>query len=109
MIGKVPRRALAPLEFARDDMDMKRAIFACLDSNLVIADQKVAITLRPVFKNIFETIPQVEREIAKIRTYPELAKTHSINGQSALAASGLSTMRYCLDEILTFFANNPDE
>ena len=93
--------------FIRGDMDVKRAIFACLGSNLIIKDQKIAITLRLVFKTIFETIPQVEREIANIRTYPQLAKTLSTNGKSAIVASGLSIMRCFLIDVRTFFEENP--
>ena len=79
--------------FARGDMDTKRAIFACLGSHLVIKDQKVSITLRPVFKTIFETLPKVESDIAQIRTYQELSKTFSINDKSALVGQKLSNLR----------------
>lgn len=83
--------------FARGDMDVKRAIFACLGSNLIVKDQKVAITLRPVFKTIFEMLPKVESEIAHIRTYQELEKTFSINDKSALVGRKISNLRRVQD------------
>ncbi len=83
--------------FARGDINVKRAIFACLGSNLIIKDQKIAITLRPVFKTIFENLAKVESDIVQIRTYPELAKTFSINDKSALVGRKMSNLRRVQD------------
>ena len=79
--------------FARGDMDTKRAIFACLGAHLVIKDQKLAITLRPVFKTIFEALPKAESEISKIRTYPQLAIAAQNKHKTALAGSFDSNWR----------------
>ncbi|OGK49415.1 MAG: hypothetical protein A3I86_01635 [Candidatus Zambryskibacteria bacterium RIFCSPLOWO2_02_FULL_39_14] len=79
--------------FSRGDMETKRAIFACLGSHLVIRDQKVAITLRPAFKTIFEALPKVEREIAQIRTYPQLVFSASNKDKVALVGQHSSNWR----------------
>src|SRR3989344_2973025 len=92
--------------FARGDMNTKRAIFACLGSHLVIQDRKIAITLRPVFKTIFETLPKAESEITQIRTYPQLAITASNKDKAALVGQQSSNWRCFLDEVRTFFKEN---
>ena len=86
--------------FARGDMNTKRAIFACLGSHLVIKDQKIAITLRPVFKTIFEALPKAESEIARIRTYPQLAFSASNKDKAALVGREMSTWRRVEDSNL---------
>jgi site-specific DNA recombinase len=52
--------------FEHGDLETKRAIFACLGSDLLLKDQKVHLALRKPFKIIFEGLPQAEREIAKL-------------------------------------------
>lgn len=79
--------------FARGDMETKRAIFACLGSHLVLKDQNIAIKLRPVFQTIFEKLPQAEREIKEIITYPQFAFSGSNKGETALVGQENSTWR----------------
>ena len=86
--------------FARGDMNTKRAIFACLGSHLIIKDQKVAITLRPVFKTIFETLPKVESEISQIRTYPQLAFSPQNKDKTAIDRQLVSNLRRVQDSNL---------
>ena len=90
--------------FARGDMATKRAIFACLGSHLVIQDQKLAITLRPVFKTIFETLPKAEGEISKIRTYPQTVFSGSNKEKAALVGQSISTWRCLFENIRTELA-----
>lgn len=52
--------------FEKGDHDVRRAIFACLGSNLVLKDQKVSLTLRKPFKLIFEGLPQAEQELLRL-------------------------------------------
>ena len=59
----------ARIWFAKGDMETKRAIFACLGSHHVLKDQKVLISLQKPFNFIFESVPQVEKELAQVRTY----------------------------------------
>jgi hypothetical protein len=47
-------------------LETKRAIFACLGSDLLLKDQKVQLILRKPFKIIFEGLPQAEQEIARL-------------------------------------------
>lgn len=54
--------------FTQGDLETKRAIFACLGSNFIIQEQKLAIELRPVFNSIFERIPNAEKELLRVRT-----------------------------------------
>ncbi len=54
--------------FQKGDVDAKRAILACLSSNLIIEDGKVRIQLRPTFEAISESISQVGLIGASART-----------------------------------------
>jgi len=45
---------------------MRRAIFACLGSSLVLSDQKIDITLRKPFEMIFTRLPEVRVEFARL-------------------------------------------
>ncbi len=94
--------------FARGDMETKRAIFACLGSHLIIKDQKVAITLRPVFKTIFEMLPKIESEISQIRTYPQLAFSASNKDKAALEERLVSNLRGCQDSNLDSWFWRPE-
>lgn len=88
--------------FARGDMQTKRAIFACLGSHLIIKDQKVAVTLRPVFQTIFEELPKAESEINKIRTYPQMTISGSNKDKAALVGQQMSTWRRWEDSNLRY-------
>jgi len=52
--------------FAKGDLNTKRAIFACLGSNLLLKDKKVSIQLKKPFNFIFEGLPQAEGELARL-------------------------------------------
>ena len=52
--------------FANGDLDTKRAIFACLGSDLLLKDQKVLLTLHKPFQYIFERKNAAEAEIARL-------------------------------------------
>ncbi len=54
--------------FLKGDMDTKRAILACLGSNLQLEGRKVKIQLHPVFKTIFENTSQVGATTPSART-----------------------------------------
>jgi len=56
----------ARIWFAKGDLDTKRAIFACLGSNLLLKDQKVSIQLKKPFSFIFEGLPQAKRELVRL-------------------------------------------
>jgi len=49
--------------FANGDLDTKRAIFACLGSNLMLKDQKVLMELQKPLKFIFDGRDLVEQEL----------------------------------------------
>lgn len=52
--------------FMHGDIDTKRAIFACLGSDLLLKDQKVALTLHKPFQIIFERKNSIEQELARL-------------------------------------------
>jgi len=56
----------AGIWFAKGDDDIRRAIFACLGSSLVLSDQKIQITLRKPFEMIFTRLPEVRAEFARL-------------------------------------------
>ncbi|KKT87182.1 MAG: hypothetical protein A3J46_00200 [Candidatus Yanofskybacteria bacterium RIFCSPHIGHO2_02_FULL_41_11] len=56
----------APTWFTNGDIDTKRAIFACLGSDLILKDQKVAINMRKPFGIIFEGLPRAEKELERL-------------------------------------------
>lgn len=68
----------AQIWFAKGDMDTKRAIFACLGSDLLLKDQKVRITLRKPFQFIFDGLPQAEKELSKVRTSEKIDNKRQI-------------------------------
>ncbi len=54
--------------FEKGDLDVRRAILACLSSNLVIEGGKLRIQLRPVFQTVFENASQIGVSTASVRT-----------------------------------------
>jgi site-specific DNA recombinase len=56
----------ARMWFQKGTLEEKRAIFACLGSNLLIKDQKFSLTLKKPFKMIFERSFQAEQELLKL-------------------------------------------
>ncbi len=56
----------AGIWLAKGDDDMRRAIFACLGSSLVLSDQKIDITLRKPFEMIFARPPEAQRGFARL-------------------------------------------
>ncbi|MDP3697156.1 MAG: recombinase family protein [Candidatus Taylorbacteria bacterium] len=74
--------------FTNGDMDTKRAIFACLGSDLLLKDQKVALTLHKPLQVIFEKKNFAEQELTKL----EPLKFGSIKGKSAVFAAEFPIM-----------------
>ncbi len=64
----------AAVWFFKGDIETKRAIFACLGSNFLLKDRKLAITLRKPFKLLFENLDEIEKEMVQVRT-PENGST----------------------------------
>src|SRR3989344_4710919 len=56
----------ARIWFAKGDIETKRAIFACLGSDLILKSQKVAIKLRKPFEIMFEGLPKAEEELDRL-------------------------------------------
>ena len=56
----------ARIWFAKGDLETKRAIFACLGSNLVLKGQIVAIDMRKPFKLIVEGLSQAKEELERL-------------------------------------------
>jgi len=56
----------ARMWFEKGDLQTKRDIFACLDSDLLLEDKKISFILRKPFKFIFEGLPQAESELARL-------------------------------------------
>lgn len=52
--------------FKEGDLKTKRAIFACLGSNLILKDQKVAINLIKPFEIIFDGVEKIEEELERL-------------------------------------------
>ncbi|PIR89609.1 MAG: hypothetical protein COU07_01795 [Candidatus Harrisonbacteria bacterium CG10_big_fil_rev_8_21_14_0_10_40_38] len=80
----------ARLWFEKGDREVKRAIFACLGSHLYLTGQKVAITRHKVFDMIFEALPNVEKELAAVRTSENVDVKRQI---AVLAATSPSLRR----------------
>jgi len=57
----------ARMWFEKGDIDTKRAVFACLGSNLLIKDGALSLTLRKPFKFIFEGLPYAEQELLRLQ------------------------------------------
>ncbi len=56
----------ARIWFAKGDTETKRAIFACLGSNLIIKDRKLALIMKKPFNFIFEGLPKAEQELIRL-------------------------------------------
>jgi len=56
----------ARIWFAKGDLDTKRAIFACLGSNLFLKDKNVSIQLKKPFKMMFEGLPKADEELSRL-------------------------------------------
>jgi len=88
--------------FTKGDWEVKRAILAGLGSNLVLKDQKLALTLHKPYKSIADSLPEVEREIVAART-----STNGIHkGHLALFQARCPTSRSLWDEVRTYFQEN---
>lgn len=55
----------ARIWFAQGDMETKRAIFACLGSDFILKDKKIALTLRKPLQFIFDGTEKIERELKR--------------------------------------------
>ena len=58
----------AGIWFTNGNIETKRAIFACLGSNLILKDQNIKVELRKPFQFIVENLPEAERELVQVRT-----------------------------------------
>jgi len=56
----------ARIWFAKGDMETKRAIFACLGSDFIVADKKVRITIQQPFKSVFDGLPLATNELERL-------------------------------------------
>jgi len=65
----------AGIWFEKGSDDIRRAIFACLGSSLILSDQKIAISLRKPFEMIFERLPQAQTEFARLEPVEMQANT----------------------------------
>lgn len=54
--------------FLQGDMNVRRAILACLGSNLLFKEGKLMIQLRPTLQSIFENVGQREKDFVSART-----------------------------------------
>ncbi len=65
----------AGIWFAKGNDDVRRAIFSCLGSSLTLKDQKIAVSLRKPFEMIFEKLPEVQTEFARLEPHEMQANT----------------------------------
>ena len=56
----------ARMWFENGSLDVKRAIFACLSSNLFLKDKNVFIPLKKPFKRIFDGLPDADEEFSRL-------------------------------------------
>lgn len=68
----------ASIWFFKGDLETKRAIFACLGSNFLLKDKKLALTLRKPFQILFENLEEIEKEMVQVRT----SDSGSIKGET---------------------------
>ncbi|MBP9782144.1 MAG: recombinase family protein [Candidatus Pacebacteria bacterium] len=54
--------------FEKGDLETKRAIFACLGSDLIVKTQKLNIQLHKPFQFIFDNLEEIEKELVTVRT-----------------------------------------
>ncbi|MCX6719819.1 MAG: recombinase zinc beta ribbon domain-containing protein, partial [Candidatus Staskawiczbacteria bacterium] len=59
----------ARMWFDKGNLDVKRAIFACLGSNLFLKFQNVDITLQKPFKRIFVGLPEAFEELDRLELF----------------------------------------
>ena len=64
----------ASIWFFKDDLETKRAVYACLGSNFLLKDRKLHIQLRKPFKLLFDNLEEIEKEMLQVRT-PENGST----------------------------------
>ncbi|MBI4158118.1 MAG: recombinase family protein [Candidatus Yanofskybacteria bacterium] len=62
----------ARMWFEKGNLETKRAIFACLGSDLLLEKQRISFIMRKPFKFIFEGRPRAESELARLEL-PETA------------------------------------
>lgn len=56
----------ARMWFAQGDLETKRAIFACIGSDLMLKDQKVLLNIHKPLQFIFENAKSAEKEISRV-------------------------------------------
>lgn len=77
------------LWFANGDLETKRAIFACLGSDLIVKDQKLNVQLHKPFQFIFDNLTTIEKELVMVRT----SENESFQGQRVFLDSNCLTLR----------------
>jgi len=75
--------------FANGNLETKRAIFACLGSNLILKGQNINVELRKPFKFIFDNLKDAEKELVQVRT----SENPLYKGQKVSFVPNLVTMR----------------
>jgi DNA invertase Pin-like site-specific DNA recombinase len=58
--------AYSRIHFAKGDLNVKRAIFSCLGSNLTLKDRKIQITLKKPFQFIAEGLSKAQDELSRL-------------------------------------------
>lgn len=75
--------------FTNGNLETKRAIFACLGSNLILKGQNINVELRKPFKFIFDNLKNAEKELVQVRT----SENPLYKGQKVSFVPNLVTMR----------------
>ena len=75
--------------FTNGNLETKRAIFACLGSNLILKGQNINVDLHKPFKFIFDNLQDAEKELVQVRT----SQNPLYNGQNVSFVPNLATMR----------------
>lgn len=66
--------------FDQGSLETKRAVFACLGSDFLLKDQKVAITMRKPLKFIFEGLSNIETELERLEPLENEINIRDIEG-----------------------------
>ncbi len=79
----------ASIWFEKGDLEVKRAIFACIGSDFIIKSQNLNVQLRKPFNFIFENIKEAEQELVSVRT----SKNGLHKGQNVFFDPQFASMR----------------
>ena len=89
----------ASIWYENGDEKTKRAILACLGSNLTISDKKLKLSYTSYFLSLIKARDAIEREIEQARTY----KKPMLTKQNRLSVPVLSLGLRIVNEITTYF------